>query len=115
MSLIIEKFKDLFNVERITTEPTLDEQEFLNRRAGIADNVSINFSIKELLIYKDLFEEYALTGEMLKRVEGEICYRAFYEPEEFRNSKFYSLFKDHRLVKKHFDESLINENKTNLI
>lgn len=109
MSATIKKLKELFNVERITVEPTIDEQEFLNRRAKIADNVSINFSIKEFLIHKDLFEEYGLTEEMLKRVEGEIWYRSCYKPEQFRNSKFYSLFKDHRIVNKHFDESRINK------
>jgi hypothetical protein len=109
MSATIKKLKELFNVEMITPDPTIEEQEFLNRRAEIADNVSFNLSIKEFLIHKDLFKEYGLIGEMLKRIEGEIWYRSLYEPDQFRNSKFYSLFKDHRVVKKHFDESRINK------
>ena len=103
MGVTVKKIKELFDAEVENPPINRDEYDFLKKRSEIEQNLPNHLSLSEFMDYYHLINEYGLTDQLLKKLEGEIWYKANYESQSFRKSKFHSLFKDHKLVKKYLD------------
>ena len=103
MTINVEKFEEIFGAEQVDVVPNQDEISFLEQRSKIENEIANYISIEEYLYHYPTLINYGLEDLMLERVEHEIWYQCHYNPEEFRKSEFYDLFKDKRIVQKHFN------------
>lgn len=96
----------IFEAEKIETKPSQEELDFLEKRAQIEEDTFPLLSIEQYESSYELFCEYGLEEEMLKKVEPHIRYLSRFEPHELIDSSFYKRFKNKKIVQRYVEENI---------
>lgn len=106
MAITEEDLKNIFEAEKTEPNPNDEELEFLDKRTQIEADTLPLLSIEQYEYNYELFCEYGLEKEMLKKVEPHIRYLSRFEPHKLLESTFYKQFKDKKIVSQYVKENI---------
>lgn len=101
----------IFGAETLEVQPNEEELDFADKRAQIKEDTSPLLSIEQYEYNYELFSEYGLEKEMLKKVEPHIRYLSRFEPYRLLESRFYKRFKYEKIVQRYVEENINQINK----
>jgi hypothetical protein len=102
-----EKIEENFHAQPADSQPHQEELEFLERRSDLETSLPECMTTEQFLERYDEIEAYALTDEILKRVDADIWHKCHYKLKEFISGEFYHHFKHHWVVRQYVDPEYI--------
>jgi hypothetical protein len=89
------------------TQPHQEELDFLYQRQQLVDSLPQTMTTEQFLDRYDEIERYALTDEILKRVDADVWHKCHYQLKAFIQDDFYRHFKHHWVIRQYLDPDYI--------
>ncbi|MGM0587263.1 MAG: hypothetical protein ACQETE_02500 [Bacteroidota bacterium] len=102
-----EQLEEDFHAQPADSQPHEEELDFLSQRHELSASLPQTMTTEQFLERYDEIESYALTDEILKRVDADVWHKSHYKLKDFISGDFYRHFKHHWVIRQYVDPEYI--------